>query len=198
MPGQKTASGGSGKRLRFAARNALVTQGFRGQIVVGWGIPENRLGRVDWFVTDHLGSTKLLIDQNGQHRFTGDDDPFGINLRSIEDNNNYWHTRPILDEEQEWYSNINPIILLDTDRKEDRLAKPAATAVRVPWYVANDKPLLRVDSQRVVVLIKLAHIQSKIDRIMFKSDMDKYASEIASGIKQYLDDSFVGHPAPKR
>ena len=66
-------------------------------------IPETRLGRVDWFITDHLGSTKLLIDQNGQHRFTGDDDPFGINLRSFGDKDTHRYTGQILDEEQEVY-----------------------------------------------------------------------------------------------
>jgi RHS repeat-associated protein len=66
-------------------------------------IPENRLGRVDWFITDHLGSTKLLIDQNGQHRFTGDDDPFGINLRSFGDKDSHRYTGQILDEEQGVY-----------------------------------------------------------------------------------------------
>lgn len=66
-------------------------------------IPENRLGRVDWFITDHLGSTKLLIDQNGQHRFTGDDDPFGTNLRSFGDKDTHRYTGQILDEEQGVY-----------------------------------------------------------------------------------------------
>ena len=58
---------------------------------------------MDWFVTDHLGSTKLLIDQNGQHRFTGDDDPFGINLRSFGDKDSHRFTGQILDEEQGVY-----------------------------------------------------------------------------------------------
>jgi RHS repeat-associated protein len=58
---------------------------------------------VDWFITDHLGSTKLLIDQNGQHRFTRDDDPFGINLKSFEDKDSHRYTGQILDEEQGVY-----------------------------------------------------------------------------------------------
>ena len=58
---------------------------------------------MDWFLTDHLGSTKLLIDQNGQHRFTGDDDPFGINLRSFGDKDSHRYTGQILDEEQGVY-----------------------------------------------------------------------------------------------
>lgn len=66
-------------------------------------IPENRLGRVDWFITDHLGSTKLLIDQNGQHRFMGDDDPYGINLRSFGDKDSHRFTGQTLDEEQGLY-----------------------------------------------------------------------------------------------
>ena len=73
-----------------------------GGIPESW-IPENRLGRVDWFITDHLGSTKLLIDQNGQHRFTGDDDPFGINLRSFGDKDTHRFTGQILDEDQGVY-----------------------------------------------------------------------------------------------
>lgn len=66
-------------------------------------IPENRLGRVDWFIVDHLGSTKLLIDQNGQHRFSGDDDPFGVNLRSFGDKDSHRYTGQMLDEDQRLY-----------------------------------------------------------------------------------------------
>jgi RHS repeat-associated protein len=73
-----------------------------GELPQSW-IPENRLGRVDWFVTDHLGSTKLMIDQNGTHRFTGDDDSFGINLRSFGDKDSHRYTGQILDEEQGVY-----------------------------------------------------------------------------------------------
>ena len=58
---------------------------------------------MDWFITDHLGSTKLLIDQNGTHKFTGDDDPFGINLRSFGDKDSHRYTGQILDEEQGVY-----------------------------------------------------------------------------------------------
>jgi|GEM_PF-3588868 len=70
--------------------------------VESW-IPENRLGRVDWFVTDHLGSTKLLVDQFGTLRFTGDDDPFGVNLRSSGDKDAHRFTGQVLDEEQGVY-----------------------------------------------------------------------------------------------
>jgi RHS repeat-associated protein len=74
-----------------------------GEVLPESWIPENRLGRIDWFITDHLGSTKLLIDQNGQHRFTGDDDPYGINLRSFGDKDTHRYTGQILDEEQGLY-----------------------------------------------------------------------------------------------
>ncbi len=75
---------------------------YDGAIHESW-IPQNRLGRLDWFITDHLGSTKLLIDANGNHRFTGDDDPFGINLRSFGDKETKRFTGQILDEEQAVY-----------------------------------------------------------------------------------------------
>ena len=81
---------------------AELIQGNGTTVPESW-IPENRLGRVDWFITDHLGSTKLLIDQNGTHRFTGDDDPFGINLRSFGDKDSHRYTGQILDEEQGVY-----------------------------------------------------------------------------------------------
>ncbi len=58
---------------------------------------------MDWFITDHLGSTKLLIDQTGIHRFTGDDDPYGINLRSFGDKDNHRFTGQVHDEEQGLY-----------------------------------------------------------------------------------------------
>lgn len=81
---------------------AELIAGTYGTLPESW-IPENRLGRVDWFITDHLGSTKLLIDQNGTHKFTGDDDPFGINLRSFGDKDSHRYTGQILDEEQGLY-----------------------------------------------------------------------------------------------
>lgn len=68
----------------------------------GW-IPENRLGRIDWFITDHLGSTKLLVDQNGTERYSGDDDPYGISLRSFGDKDPHRYTGQILDEDQNVY-----------------------------------------------------------------------------------------------
>jgi len=45
----------------------------------------------------------MLIDQNGQHRFTGDDDPYGINLRSFGDKDTHRFTGQVLDEEQGLY-----------------------------------------------------------------------------------------------
>lgn len=73
-----------------------------GTAVESW-IPENRLGRVDWFLTDHLGSTKLLVSQDGSSRYMGDDDPFGINLRSLGEKDSHRYTGQILDEDQGIY-----------------------------------------------------------------------------------------------
>jgi RHS repeat-associated protein len=114
----------------------------RGQPMPESWIPENRLGRVDWFVTDHLGSTKLLIDQNGQHRFTGDDDPFGINLRQFGDKDSHRYTGQILDEEQGLYYYGARYYLPEIGRF---LSGDPEQHNHSPYIYANNNPLKFID-----------------------------------------------------